>query len=571
MKRLQLLVILAVITAATIWLSFYRSRHTSSTAVAVLLPKETLAFFYLPDIERARSQFRQTDLYQLWTEPGLREFLQKPRTKIAHVAGLQSFLENCRTLQIKDAFLAVLGANHETSKIVGGFRFKGEPNDAEQIMANWKTQLLPDSQNLSHETITYQDHKIQVDTTTRTLIASVYDAQWCFVSNDPEQLKRLLDRVDGRVNNVDSSLARDESFVAASKRMPSNYAGLVFAHVNQLAEKFIPAANRDVSSNQLAAIRQIQSLAVATGFDGGKIRDTIFIGMPELLHAGDLTRASLRIATKDAFLYATGFLNLTQPVTLPGSQGVLGWAGGLRQITRALESNGITLENWNTAFAPELSWIGEWPTSAHWPSLVAILSVKDPAKANRILNVITAADNDSVVWTRREKDGVQYFSARSSAQLFSLSPSIGLSDKMLVIGADSASVEMTMKRSAIGPAELATSKIFLKAESTVPAAKQAFAYVDPVLFYTRVDATLRPILIMSAAFLPGIVDTVDFSKLPPPETMTKHLSPIVMSQSYDGEGYVAESIGPITFGEAIIALGGVGAIAAILYQQQIQR
>jgi hypothetical protein len=43
--------------------------------------------------------------------------------------------------------------------------------------------------------------------------------------------------------------------------------------------------------------------------------------------------------------------------------------------------------------------------------------------------------------------------------------------------------------------------------------------------------------------------------LPPPELVTKHLSPIVASHRYDGDGYVAESLGPITLNQALIVFG----------------
>jgi hypothetical protein len=139
---------------------------------------------------------------------------------------------------------------------------------------------------------------------------------------------------------------------------------------------------------------------------------------------------------------------------------------------------------------------------------------------------------------------------------------------MLVAGADAGSVEAAMKRSANGTSDLGTSKNFLNAERTVPTAKQAFTYIDPALIYTRVDATLRPMLFMSAAFLPGISDTVDLNKLPAPEIITKHLSPIVMAQSYDGDGYIAESVGPVTVYQTIIGIGGLGGVAAVLYHNQ---
>jgi hypothetical protein len=570
MKRFQLLVIVSMITAGAIWLGFYRSRHTSSAAVTTLLPKETLAFVHMPDFNRSRMELHQTDLYQIWTEPALKDFLQKPRAKIPTSEGFGPTLQECEALQMKDAFVAVLTIEDNAWKIVGGFRFHGDPDTAEKIVGNWKAKLLGNALDFKRETVGYQGHEIQADTAGIVRLSTVRDGQWFFVANDLEQLKPLLDRVDGRVKDPSITLGDDEVFGAAAKRMPLIYVALAFARIDRLVEKLMPFTGEDAneSGDQLAAIRQIHSLCGATSFDGGKIRDTIFVGMPKLLDAGNLTRASLPIATTDAFLYATGFLNLTKPLPLPGSQGVLGWMGGLQKITTALSSKGVTLESWNSAFGPELSWVGEWPANSHWPSLFVTLPVKDPAKANKILSVITTANEDSTVWTHQEKNGAQYFSTRSGGQFFSLSPTIGLSDRMLVAGADAGSVEAAMKRSTNGNSELATAKNFLNAERAVLPATQAFTYIDPALIYTRVDATLRPMLFMSAAFLPGIAETVDLNKLPAPEIITKHLSPIVMSQSYDGDGYVAESVGPITLCQTIAGVGGLGGLAAMLYQHQ---
>jgi len=569
MKRFQLVVIMSMITAGAIWMGFYRSRHTSSAAVTALLPKDALVFVHLPDFSRSRTELHRTDLYQIWTEPAVQDFLQKPRAKIPTGEGLGPTLQECESLQMKDAFIALLNIEHGAWKIVGGFRFKGEPANPEKIVANWKAKLLGQEPDFKHETMDYQGHQIQADTAGIMRLSVVRAGQWFFVANDPEELKPLLDRVDGRGKDPNTTLAADDVFVAASKRMPSVYAALAFARIDRLIEKLMPLGDKDTngSADQLAAIRQIHSLCAATSFDGGKIRDRIFVGMPQLLDTGNLTRASLPIATKDTFLYAAGFLNLTKPVPLPGSPGALGWMGGLQKITSALSSNGITLEGWNSAFGSELSWVGDWPANSHWPSLFATLPVKDPVKANKILTIITTVNEDSTEWSHREKEGVQYFSTRSGGQFLSLSPTIGLSDRMLVAGADAGSVEAAMKRSTNGTSDLATSKNFLNAEHAIPTAKQAFTYIDPALIYTRVDATLRPMLFMSAAFLPGIGDTVDLNKLPAPEVITRHLSPIVMAQSYDGDGYIAESVGPVTVYQTVIGIAGLGGAAAALYYQ----
>jgi hypothetical protein len=572
MKRFQLLVMLAAITAAVIWYGFYRSRHTSSASVAVLLPKETLAFVHMPDFTQARADLHRTDLYQIWQEPAVQDFLQKPRGKIPTNGAVARTVQECELLEMKDAFVALVAVENSAWKIVGGFRFKGNPENAEVIVANWRVKLLGSAADFKHETLDYQGHQIQTDSAGIFNLSTVRAGQWFFVANDLEQLKPLLDRADGRMRDPKTTLSADDAYLAAFKHMPSTYAALAYARVDQLVEKFLPAAEKDAgaSPDQMAALRKIRSLCAATSFDGGRIRDSIFVGMPKLMDEGTLTRASLPIGTKETFLYMAGFLNLTKGMEIPGPASAAGWMGGLQKITGALSANGITLEEWKSAFGSEFGLVGDWPANSHWPSFFATLPVKDAAKANKILTTITTAAGEDAAWTQQEKEGVHYFSTKSGGALFSFSPTIGVSARMLVAGADAGSVEAAMKRSAAGSSALAVSKNFQMAERLVPTAEQAFAYVDPALIYSRIDATVRPMLFMSAAFLPGIAETIDLNKLPAPEVITKHLSPIVMSQSYERDGYMAESIGPVTIYQTLFGAGALGGAAAVLYQHQTQ-
>ena len=301
------------------------------------------------------------------------------------------------------------------------------------------------------------------------------------------------------------------------------------------------------------------------------MRDTIFVGMPKVADLGNLTRASLPIANKDTFFYAASLLDLRKEME-PGWQTPgFGWLSGLQKITGSLSANGIRVEEWKSAFGIEVGLIGTWGTGSQWPSLVAAMPVKDSAKAGKIVTTITTANADDVQWTQRDKEGVHYYSSSTGLQLFSFSPTIGLSERMLVVGADGGSVEMAMKRSASGASELAATRPFQNAEREVPTAQQAFVYVDPALVYARFDTSLRPLLAMGAAFLPAVSDTVDLSKLPPADVITKHLSPIVMSQSYRGDGYVAESVGPVPLYQTAIAAVTTGMAASAIYRQQTQR
>jgi hypothetical protein len=84
--------------------------------------------------------------------------------------------------------------------------------------------------------------------------------------------------------------------------------------------------------------------------------------------------------------------------------------------------------------------------------------------------------------------------------------------------------------------------------------------------YSRLDASLRPTLLMAAAFLPAVGNSIDPGKLPAAEVVTKHLSPIVSSQTYAGDGYVAESIGPITLDQLGIGVAIVSSLGTAARQ-----
>ena len=565
MKRFLLLVVVAALTAGAIWYALRVSQHTSSAAVTALLPRDTLAFVHLPDFNESRAALHQTDLYQIWREPAVQEFLQKPRAKIPSKGAVGQTIQQWEALEMKDAFLAVVSLEYSAWKIVGGFRFKGEPENAERMVANWKTQLLGNASSIRHETVEYEGHQIQSDSAGIVNLSSTRSGQWIFVANDWEQLKPLLDRADGRSKDAKTTLGADEVCAAAFRHMPSSYAAVAYARVDRLVEKLAPP---EKAPDQMGALRQIRSFCGATSFDGGKIRDTFFVGMPKLMDPGRLTRASLPIGTKDTFLYAAGFLNLSKELQLAGPGAFGAQMAGLQKMTGALSANGITLEMWNSAFGPEFGLVGDWPATSHWPALLATLPVENAAQANKILTTITTNTENDETWTRQEKEGVSYFTTQRGSNLFSFSPTVGLSDRMLIMGADPGSVETAMKRSGSGASELGASRNFQNAERLLPTAEQAFVYIDPALVYGRVDAALRPWLFMGAALASGMSDTVDLTKLPAPEVITKHLSPIALSQSYDRDGYVAESVGPITVYQTVLGTAALGTAAAVLYRQQ---
>jgi hypothetical protein len=216
-----------------------------------------------------------------------------------------------------------------------------------------------------------------------------------------------------------------------------------------------------------------------------------------------------------------------------------------------LAKGGVTVENAKTAFGDEMSLLAEWPSAARMPGAVATLAVRDANKAKSIARALASSAN----WQSSPRGDVEYFTAPPSG-IAVMRLMAAISDKRLAIGLDSASVERAISPSAEG-GKLESAPTFKDASRLVPEPQQMFVWLDLPAFYARLDATLRPLLQLSAAFMPETSGRFDVNKLPAAEVVTRHLSPVVASQSYVDGGYRSESVGTITLGQtAILGLGG---------------
>ena len=550
MKRLVLLVLIAALAAVGILYGLRRADRTPHAAVTALLPPGTIALAHFPDFHRTRDEWHQSDLYKLYQEPAVQDFLNKPLSRVPQSDTVSETVSEIEELDLKDAFIAVTSIDNAEPHFAGGFRFHGSQSEAEKIVGRWRSQIVRDAS--AHESQDYEQHKIDIVGAAPNQIATVYDGQWLFASNDLAELKAVLDRADGRAAATAGSsgggkltLEGDDTFHAAMKHMPASYALLFYLQPKALSGKLASLSNAiGTSAEQSAMLEQIRSICAAPRFDKGKIRNVLFVGMPKAQSDQKLTRSSLALGSADTVLYLATLLN---PGRLAGiDQGGLPLGSWLQKVFDVATGAGVSVDDWKAAFDLELGSLADWPQSARWPSIITCLRVKDPIRANKIANALIHAIDEDAPWTKTEKNGVLYFYMQSPAALFAITPTIALSNQLLIVGLDSASVESAISRNTKASGALADSSAYKLAVRAVPAPTDAFIYVDTALLYSRLDAGLRPMLLMSAAFMPAISDYVDVGKLPPPEIVAKHLTPLVSSQRYDGDGYVTESTGPVT-------------------------
>ena len=556
MKRFLLFLIIGVLGAVAFSVAVRVTRKTANAAVAAFLPRETIAFAHFPDFSGTRNDWYRSDIYQLYAEPAVQEFLRQPLARLRERDSFSQTTREIEQLDPKDAFVALTSMQNDSPKFVGGFRFHGSQTNAEMVIAKWRSHM--GGSNASRvETLDYQQHKIDNYTVGLVTVATAYDDHWFFASNDVTELKAVLDRADGRVQDRQSLLSADETFRAAMAEMPATYALCFYLQPKVFAEKL----RSGVAPDQHTLLQQIRSICGSARFENGKMRDVIFVGMPRLEHDTELTRNSVALGTKDSFLYLASLLNFSQQLALldAGPTGnVLG--AQAQKIAKAMAAAGVSADDWKAAFGSELGALADWPATMHWPFAFASVPVRDMARAKKIASVLARASDEDARWKETDRNGVHYLSMQPGAGFVIMRPTIAISDHIMIVGLDEHTVEAAIERSAHPNSELSSSPTYKNAAHSVPAPTNFFAYIDTALLYSRIDATLRPILLMGAAFLPAVNEHVDLNRVPPPEVVTKHLSPIVSSQRYKDEGYVTESVGPITLGQSGIALlGGLAA------------
>jgi hypothetical protein len=563
MKRILFLLIALAVAALAGWYYWQFSQQLSSITVAALLPRETIFVAQIPDFNRARDEWQRCDIYQLYREPAVQDFLRKPLGNAPKTDAVSQTLLEIEQLAPKNAFIALTSIDNNNPKIVGGFRFHGSQEEAERIIGRWRSLLMGQNPSLKREKVQYQGHEIEVAKAAPFSVATSYDPPWFFAATDASDLQALLDRADRRASSPDNRLDKDETYHAAISRRPSNYVAFFYLQPKTFSQRLAAlraAVGSTPAPGEGTMLEKMRCITGSMRFENGKIHDVLFLGMPKLEQNTTLTRSSLSLGAKDTFLYLAMLLNLGERMDTLNQAAT--FAG--TKVFQALSDSGIAAADWKAAFGIELGSLANWPLDARWPSLLVTLPVTDATKAEKIVEALLRADQDGS-WTATEKDGVRYFSKQSTASLVAIIPTIALSDRILVAGLNPMSVEEAIKHGSSGSSELAESQTYKAAARLLPAPTNFFAYIDTAQLYSRLDASLRPMLLMAAAFVPAVAGSIDPSKLPAPEVITKHLSPIVSSQRYDGDGYMAESIGPITLdqlGIGVAIFSSFGAAAA---------
>jgi hypothetical protein len=556
-----LLVLLIAAGAAAAFYFFYwkNARPLGDLKAAEYVQSDALALVEMTDIPRSKARWKETALYKISQEPEVAAFLQKPESLIPPDKRLMDFARFLN-LDPKEVFVAVTGQTGSEPKLVAGFDFKGSQKDAESLVDDLKGELKASFPDGKSDIQKYGADEIETFTQPDGTVATVFHGRWFFASNDVDLLKATLDRVEGKTD-VKTSLRDDATYQSALAKLPKDSDAVVFVQMKQIIDTFamMLSSAPNVTEAQLNEFKKIQAISAAFKLDGENIRDAIYVYKPGALPQAPLARNALAFTSPDTIFCFASALNLDKAPVLPNpALDKSGFLSVIDMLRQTLVQAGLGFDDFKGAFGPEAGTVADWGADSLKPGWVITLDVHDRAKAQKFIETL------AVGWPKQAIDGAEYYSfPQAGGGLIPVAPVLALTDKALLFGIDIDSVKKAIQNAASGSAKIDKSADFQAASGLVSKPTSAFGYIDSKVLFERIYVEATNALKMMALFNPHANDYGDLSKLPAAEVISKHLGPIVYSQSVDENGLLIESAGPVTFTEIFLGVGaGVGYVAS---------
>ena len=579
MKKLlpaTLIVLILAVAGASVYLLRKPGLNAqAATATASDLPAETLLLLEVPDPGQTADDWKTTDLYKIWTEPQVQAFVAKPLSQLPPNKNLEGTWEQIVHLDPKNLFVAVTALDEKNNRphFVAGFQFKGSDADVDRLLTVPKEQLRQQYPGGKADLVNYQNHSIETfDTGDGNTLASVYLDHSYLIGNDLALLKATVDRREHRAPAGEATLDTQADFQTVGAKLSKNFATMIFARPQVLLGKIYDlaiASGGKIDPAQRAEADKIKALGATTSIEKGKFRDTVYVLAPGLKYPeGTLQFNGLPLASADTLFYSASLLKLskifnsTASATAPGSGAAAG--GSLPDLLESffpgLKQKGLTLERFTTAFGRELTVQLDWSPGSPQPTLLASLDVHDPAAATQFVDALSRTVLDTEKWQTTQVNGLVLHS-QQIAEYVNLT--LTNTDKHLILGLSTQGVLAAVKQEKSGGANFTASQVYKDSVASVHKADQAFAYLDSRVFFERLYSVLKPAAMLGLPMMyPKANDYVELGKLPDAETISKHLTPMVLSQSTDDQGTLMESVGPMTFTQAGFVVGGTVAAAA---------
>jgi hypothetical protein len=573
MKRIVLpLLAVLVIAGACIYLQRHAAPHARE--VATWLPGGTILFEDMPDIRRTEERWPETALAQIIDEPEVQAFLQRPLGEIPRRPELDARLARIGKIDPLHFFLAVTDwGGSAFPSVIAGLYYSGSREDLDGLVGELRKEVQEQWPAGKSDIEKYGAGEIETFTTPAFSAGLAYRGRWILMGTNTAALKAVLDRFEGQ--HDPNSLAELPAFKSCLQHLPGAPDNLFFLRPALLADK---AASLALMLNPTADVQsadnlgKIDAVILALKLDGEEMRDAAYVIKAEPGDETPLAKDSLRLSTTDTIVAVSGRVQALDDAQLPDPHsdptGVLQL---LASYGKTFADQGLGAQQFGQAFGPESGFVLDWPGGAMSPTPVVMMDVKDGGLARKFLDTLaTLPLAAGVEFTHQDAGGVSYYSLPPTGiGLFPLQVTLGLTGKCVVAGLSMDAIKQAITRWDAHGTGLDGTEMYRKAASLVSEPTTSFTYVDAKAIFGRIYGLFRGLA--SIGFVPHLAEYVDIGKLPAPETITKHLGPMVSSGSVRDGGLLMESAGPVTTTQAMLATAvTVGAAAVPLVEQQLK-
>jgi hypothetical protein len=554
------------------------TRQKPAPKAAELLPETTLLYVGLPDFPQSRADFRQTQMYALWQEPTVQAFLEKPRAVLRELAGtrksdsvLDVFLED-RVLGLLEGevFLAVTHISPPPAVAAGlvlGADVKQKKLEAQAFLKVLEHDLARQFPNASAAEKRYLGTNYEVwQLTDKLNVCHTFLNSLLVFTLDENLLRDLITRFAGQAPPDAKTLAASARFQKVLKQAPAGHEASVYLNVEQLLGLFGPLlALSPQTGGFIQKFASMEAAGTSVTFTDGLVEDFSVVQYTGTNHVVSPTveRRTLSLTAPDTSLYAVRASELA--ASYRQTMDSIALAGNATLTTMAVEFD-RTLNQRGLRFAddilanmgPELALIATWREGSRLPDMALVAEVKNTDALRPKFDIAMEALKDAAPipevhqpWDAQSYLGETLHTLHVGAEV--VSPSYVITDKFLILSLTADYARALVQQSKSSGTTLVGNARFTDTLRRVPASTTSFTYCD-------LPSVLVALYAQARANAPAN-DYVDFSNLPPIETLTKHLAPFV-SATVDTPA--AQSTTTFsTLGKPLTILAGVaGTLAA---------
>jgi len=569
------IVVFLVLTALIAGILLYLTLSKPAPRADTLLPESTLVFLDIPDFTKSRADFANTDLYALWREPEVQAFLERPLSELREAYGatapdaanIGNFLLN--TVQ-GEVFLAVTHVTMFPTLNLGVVL--GADVRHKRIEAIAALHQLEKRLKQTYPDGSFQDRKFLGVRYTVWEIEPGFPVCHAFFNSlvvftlGEDTMRDAIACFTGQVPSSFKPLANSGKFQKIEQHASNNHEFLAYLNVGEALNLVGPLmALAPQTGGMYQSLQTIQASAVSMSFVDHGVQDVGFIAYSGNRHrpTPPTQRKTLALTTPNTLLYSVSPINLPslyeegmELLSQSGSPPLMTAAGEFQQALRVRDIH--IREEVLQKIGPELAVIASWRPGTPAPDVAIAAEITDADKLrpalDNAMNALKASaagagGDEKYPWDETEFSGQKLRTLHIGAGL--LAPTYTTTDKFLILATTPDYARELLAQATDPKSTLTASATYQQFMKRLPTNAASYSYANLRAIFEPLYAMAR-----SGASQIGSNEFFDVSKLPRPETISRHLFPYVSATVSEPQQVTSTSFSP--FGKSLALVAGAG-------------